>query len=351
MPGVAGMLAGSRQHGAPGMNEFSFGRRSLLVTGLAAMAALPACDEPRGKGARRTNGAAAVGVLYGGPPLSAAEQMKFERDVRAGMGVAAPPVQFQYRYSNLDDVQLPALAAELVALGALALLCLDVVSARAAAAVQGHPPILFHVSNDPVREGLVASISRPGAAMSGIVGYRDLNAKLIELCIDAWPEAQRIGFLWDAKDAPDALAEVTDFAAGKRREIVGVDAGAPEDIEATLAAVRDARLGALVVPVAVGTWLRQEAVLTWTQRRRVKTVFERASWANGGGLIGFGVDARRLDFQLGDYLGRVLSGADAGDLPVRYPDRYELVVNLATARRVRVSVPLHILRRADRIVE
>jgi putative ABC transport system substrate-binding protein len=269
--------------------------------------------------------------------------------------VEGQSVTIQYRYAAGRYDRLAELAAELASQHVSVIVATpNLNSARAAKKATETIPILFMVSDDPAKLGLVASLSRPGGNASGVNYFlAELVAKRMDLLRELVPAAARFGVLIN----PDATS-----AESSRREVamaassIGVDADLVEardegGIEAVFA--RFAQNGADAVLVLPDTFFadRRVRIATLAARHAIPAIYTVREYVEAGGLMSYGPDLREPWRQLGLYTARILKGAKPADLPVVQSSKIELVINLGTARALNVEIPPTLLARADEVIE
>jgi putative ABC transport system substrate-binding protein len=215
-------------------------------------------------------------------------------------------------------------------------------------------PIVFTFVADPVGVGLVASLARPGG---NITGFSNIAAKLtpkrLELLTELVPGAGMVVLLVNPNN-PVTETEITgaeEAAHAKGIQLVVVKAGTEAEIDAAFAMLVQRHTGALVVSADALFGDRRDQVVSLASRHSLPAIYADRSFANLGGLISFGIDGPAVRRQAGIYAGRILKGARPADLPVQQPTKFELVVNLKTAKALGLTVPQSILARADEVIE
>jgi putative ABC transport system substrate-binding protein len=245
-----------------------------------------------------------------------------------------------------------ALAAELLALHPDALIAAGTQQVEALQAATGEIPIVFANTGDPVGQGLVASLTRPGANVTGIANYiPELSAKRLELIREVVPDARRIAVLLNPENpvSVGAARGIEDAARGITVIPVGVRSGA--EIPDALRRIVDEGAAALIGTGDVSVAAHNAAIIAFANERRLPTMFLSPRDAHEGGLMAYGVqgsDAYRRAAQLVD---KILKGAKPRDLPVEQPTRFELVINLKTAKALGIGIPPALLARADEVLE
>jgi putative ABC transport system substrate-binding protein len=264
-------------------------------------------------------------------------------------------VAIEYRWAAGRNDQLQALAADLVG-RKVNVIVTDggtPVALAAKAATTGIP-IIFVIGNDPVEAGLVTSLNRPGGNVTGVSFLTaELGAKRLEILLELAPQATTVAYLVDPRNV--AVKELTDkaFAAGQAlgRQIIVLEARSELDFEAAFATLVQRRAGAMVVGTNALFTGNRDKLLALTAHYKIPAIYAYRDYTTVGGLISYGaslVDAYR---QAGVYVGRILKGEKPANLPVMQPTKFELVINLKTAKALGLTVPLALLTRADEVIE
>jgi len=264
-------------------------------------------------------------------------------------------VAFEYRWAEGQYDRLPALAAELTRrqVAVIAALGGDA-PAHAAKAATTAIPIVFAVTADPVRSGLVSSLNRPGGNLTGVNFLLNvIAAKQFEVLQEAVPKPGTVGFLVNPSgpEAESAVSEVRAAAQALGHELLVANASSEREIDAAFAMLAQRRIGALLVGNDVFFYSRREQIVALAARHAIPTIYQVREYTQAGGLMSYGTnvdDAQRL---AGVYVGRILQGAKPADLPVQQAVKVELVLNLKTAKTLGITFPLSLLGRADEVIE
>jgi putative ABC transport system substrate-binding protein len=264
-------------------------------------------------------------------------------------------VRIEERWARGDYSALPALAAELVAMGVAAIAATgDVASARAAQLASNTVPVVFTIGGDPVRHGLVESINRPGRHVTGILFNPNvLGAKRVELLREIAPDVSRIALLMNPTN-PNFKIEEADAEAGAKRlgvETVTLVARNPGEMETALQQLLSARAQALITASDPILLDRREQISSFALRHKVLAMGFVRQIALAGGLLSYGPSISWMYRQAGDYVGQLLKGSNPAEMPVLQPTLYELVINLKTAKALGLTVPTSLLARADEVIE
>ena len=213
-------------------------------------------------------------------------------------------------------------------------------------------PIVFHTNSDPVASGLVASLARPGGNLTGI-SVIGLAAKRIELLSEVVPQAKAIAFLVNpnARFAGDEIRDAQEAARIKGVQLRVVKAGSDGEIEPAFADLSEMGAGALVVIGSVIFTRRRAQIVALASRYAIPAIYTGRLYVETGGLLSYGSNLAETYRLKGIYTGKILKGAKPADLPVEQPSRFELVVNLKTAKELGLAIPPSILARADEVIE
>jgi putative tryptophan/tyrosine transport system substrate-binding protein len=262
-------------------------------------------------------------------------------------------VAIEYRSAENRVDALPALARELVKRTAL-IVTYDTAAALAAKAATTTIPIVFSVGADPIKIGLVTSLARPGGNITGVSFLGNaLGSKRLELLHDLVPSAATFGFLVDTSN-PNAKSETEDMrsaADALGHKLVVVSAESAIEIDAAFAKLVAQRVDALAVAAHVFFGGRSQQLAELALRHRLPTIFAFRDSAAAGGLISYGGSGTEAFRQQGIYAARILKGEKPADLPVQQVTRFEMVLNLKTAKTLGVTVPQSILLSADEVIE
>jgi putative ABC transport system substrate-binding protein len=264
-------------------------------------------------------------------------------------------VSIEYRWAEGNYNRLAAFAADLVGRKVAVIITIGGdVAALAAKAATATLPVVFTVATDPVRSGLVSSLHRPGGNLTGHSGFlTEVEPKRLGLLRELRPDATSIGVLVNPNVAYiDAqLNDIRSSAASIGREIVILNASTIAEIDAAFATLRQMRTDVLSVAVDPFFFDRASQIVVLAARHAMPALYFRREFAAVGGLMSYGSNAAEGYRVLGVYAGRILKGEKPGDLPIQLPTKFELVINLSTARALGVDVPPTLLARADEVIE
>jgi putative tryptophan/tyrosine transport system substrate-binding protein len=320
-----------------------------------ALAGSAAAVWPLAARAQQPQGRPLIGVLS---PISAALAARNMEALRQGLRelgyVEGRNIGFEFRYAEGDLARLPALAAELVALQPAVIIAGSAPGALAAREATRVIPIVIASVQDPMALGLAASMARPGGNLTGVWSEGDdsLIGKRLELFKDAVPGASRLAVFVDPTDASD-VSTVKAVPAAARA--LGLDLRVVEvrsaDFEAPFAAA--AREGAQGLYVSQNPFFfaRRAEIAAMALRARLPAVDGYREFAVAGGLISYAASLPDFYRRFGAFVDKILKGANAGDLPIERATKFELVVNLKTAKALGLTIPESFLLRADEVIE
>jgi putative tryptophan/tyrosine transport system substrate-binding protein len=278
----------------------------------------------------------------------------FQQGLR-GLGyVEGENILIEYRYAEGKFERLPELAEELVRLK------VDVIIVSGGTStvlrikkVTATVPIVFPLASDPVRDGLVASLARPGGNLTGLSSVsQDLAGKRLELLKETIPKLIRVAVLIDPNDASNvAIAkEIEADAKPVGVQLYSLEARGPAEIESAIRSAVRAKVGAvLVIPTGLLNNHRKR-IADLAINNRLPTMFATGQFMDAGGLMSYGPDYADLHRRAATYVDKILKGTKSADLPVERPMKFELVINLKTAKQIGLKIPPNVLARADRVI-
>jgi putative ABC transport system substrate-binding protein len=264
-------------------------------------------------------------------------------------------VAIEYRWAEGQYERVPALAADLVRRQVAVIVTIGgETSAAAAKAATATIPIVFNSGTDPVKRGLVASLARPGGNATGVnIFTTELAEKRLGLLHDLVPASSTIAVLLNPNFAPAAInvreSEATARAIGK--VIAIFNAKSELEIDAAFAEIVQARPGALLVAADPFFNSRREQIVALAARHAIPAIYEWREFAQAGGLMSYGTSLVEAHRQQGVYAGRILKGEKPADLPVVQLSKFELVINLKTAKALGLAIPPGVLAIADEVIE
>ena len=263
-------------------------------------------------------------------------------------------VVIERRYANGQVDRLPMVAAELAQLKADVIFAPSPQAALAAKKVAGSIPIVFAIVQDPVKDGFVASLSRPGGNMTGISDISaDLNAKRLEMLDATVRNLSRVAVLYNSlyPGATSQLAELDGAAKTLKKQLHLIDVLSPNDFEKAFASVANSRPDGLIVIDSPVFFVNRKQIADFALKYRLPAIFNSWESVEAGGLMSYGAGYPELFRLSAAYVAKILRGAKPAELPVEQPTRFEFVVNNKTARALGITIPQSVLLRVDRVIE
>jgi len=297
-----------------------------------------------------------IGFLDSASPQASANLVAAFRVGLSETGyVEGRSLAIEYRWGQNEPARLPELAADLVRRRVAVIVTPGNISAALAAkAATATIPIVFSSGADPVQVGLVASLNRPGGNLTGISYMNvELGAKRLGILHELLPDAARFAVLVDPTSplTPAIVADVQAAASTIGRQIEVLSAGTNRDIDTVFASLAQKRLAALLLNPMPLFYDRRIQILTLAARYAMPTIYPAREWAEAGGMMSYGSSFADQFRQTGIYTGRILKGEKPADLPVLRATKFELVINLQTAKAIGIEVPPTLLARADEVIE
>ena len=295
-----------------------------------------------------------IGVLSGRSGIERQEEA-FRRALTELGFVEGKNTVIEWRFTKGISRLFPEFAAELVRLKVDCILAIGVASIRAAKeATNTIPMVMGTIDADPVKQGFIASLARPGGNITGFTGIAyDTAGKRLELIKETVPKASRAAMLVAGSEAvvKAHLSEAEVAARSLKMQIELLHVREPEGLED---AFRSARQGRADVLTVVGTGLlnsHRPSIVALAAQTRLPTIYSNADYMLDGGLMSYTSDAPEQFRRAAAYVGRILNGANPADLPVEQPTKFELAINLKTAKQIGLTIPPAVLARADRVIK
>jgi ABC-type uncharacterized transport system substrate-binding protein len=313
-----------------------------LATGFLAAPLAAEGQQPRGKSAR-------IGLLGDVPPFL---DEAFRQGLRELGYIEGQNIVIEHRSPEWKYERLPGLAADLVRLKVDVIVAASPAATKAAKQATSTIPIVFTVSGDPVAEGFVASLARPGGNITGLATISpDLVGKQLEMLKGVAPMVSRVAVLQNPNTHRGVLRQAEGSARGLGVQLQILDARTPSEIDTAFATMSSRRVdGILVLRDAVFRAQRTQ-ITTLAAKNRLPAVYGLREEAEAGGLIAYGASVPQLYRRAAAYVDKILKGAKPADLPIEQPTTFELVINLKTAKALGLTIPPSLLQRADQVIE
>ena len=261
-------------------------------------------------------------------------------------------ITFEGRYYGDDVERLPALAAELVRLQVDVIVAAAPPAPEAAKHATSTIPIVMINHNDPVGSGLVASLSKPAGNVTGMsIATSALRGKQLQLLKEIVPRLTSVAVLWNPNLPSVELRELEVAARSLNLKLQLVEARIPSDFPAAFATATKQRPGALFVIGGAVYFVHRAQLVELVAENRLPAIYGVKEFVVAGGLMAYGVDMRDSARRAAEYVDKILKGAKAGDLPIQQPTKFELAINLKTAKALGLSIPQPLLLRADEVIQ
>jgi putative tryptophan/tyrosine transport system substrate-binding protein len=283
---------------------------------------------------------------------SASPSIEVFRESLRGLGyIEGQNILMEWRFSKGDASRFPDLAAELVRLKVDCIVTTGIPAIQAAKQATSTIPIVINVADDPVQMHLMESFARPG---SNITGFSNIGAKLsgkrLELLKEAFPKVSRIGHLWAGLSGQANLREIEPPARALGLQVRPIEMKGPDDLEKSF---RTAGKETDALIIAGGGWMNDHRaqIANLALKTGLPAIYSASPFVLDGGLMSYGADSLDQFRRIAYFVDRILKGAKPADLPVEQPTKFELVINLKTAKQIGLTIPPNVLARADRVIK
>jgi putative ABC transport system substrate-binding protein len=328
--------------------------RRAFISSLAALAAGSVTAlKPHNARAQQPGSPRRIGVLAGGFTPENKEAQAFRQGLRDAGYAEGRDVVIEWRYVGGDYARVPALVADLVQLKVDVIVVTNTPAALAVKRATSTIPIVLASVGDPVGSGLVTSLAHPGSNVTGLsLMIAELSAKRLQLLKEAIPRLTRVAVLWNP-DTPPHTKVVEDLKAGAPSlsiELKFVSARTPAEFGPAFSAVSRAHAQALYVLEDPVFFTHRMTLLKLALKARLPVLYGERNFPDAGALMSYGPNTEDLFRRSAGYVDKILKGAKPGDLPIEQPTKFELVVNLKTAKALGITIPQSILLRADEVI-
>ena len=332
----------------------------IIRAALAAAIAVGLLAAPLAVDAQQPSRVARIGYLGGGSleyGQTQAVLAAFRQGLRERGYVEGQNILVEYRFAEGKLDRLPALAAELARLKVDIIVAGATPAALASQRVTNTIPIVAFSVADPVGDGLVASLARPGGNITGNTFFGPaLVPKRLELLKDFLPKVSRVAALWQPgayaeRTMKDMLQQTTSAARTLGVQLQLVEVRGVDDFDRGFSTMAKGRADALIEVPSLMFWLERKRIVDLAAKHRLPTIYDTREYVEVGGLISYGPNVRGLARQAAVYVDKILKGATPADLPFEQPTRVELVINLKTAKALGLTIPPSVLGRADEVIQ
>jgi putative ABC transport system substrate-binding protein len=322
----------------------------VLLVGLAFASVHPA-------GAQQARKVPRIGFLSGGgsdasnrgPSVEAFRQGPRDLGYVEGKNIA-----IEYRYTQGKIEQFAELAADLASLKVDVMFASSTPATLAAKNATKTIPIVFTNVGDPVANGLVASLARPGGNITGLSTLApELSGKGLELLQETVPKLSRVAVVWNPGNPgkTSSFRETEDAARALRLQLQSLEVRGPNDVEPAFQAARKERAGALIVLRDVVISGETKRIVELALKNQLPAIFGDRDFVDAGGLMSYGPNISDLLRRAATYVDKILKGTKPADLPVEQPKKFELVINLKAAKQIGLTIPPNVLARADKVIK
>jgi putative ABC transport system substrate-binding protein len=296
-----------------------------------------------------------IGYLSGRSPEAETRLREpFIKALETSGFAAGRNVAIEYRFADGQDDRFPALAADLIRERPAVLVAMDTGSALAAKAATKTIPIVFGTGGDPVRFGLVETLNRPGGNATGIyVFVTNLGPKRLQLLREVVPHARLIAFIVNLNTAsgPSQKSEMESAARAIGQQILVLSVSTESEVDEAFATIAARKADAIVYSAGVFFQVVRDRLVALAARHSIPAIYEWPEFATAGGLMSYSSSRLESSRQIGNYAAQILKGAKPADLPVTQSSKFELVINLTTAKALGLDIPPGVLAIADEVIE
>ena len=328
--------------------------RRAFVSSFAALAASPAMlFKPQRACAQQPALPRRIGVLLVALSPESKEAQAFRQGLRDAGYAEGRDVVIEWRSANGDYARVPELAADLVRRKVDVIFADTTLATKAVKHATATIPIVMALPADPVGSGLVASLAHPGGNVTGLsTMLTDLSAKQLQLLKEVIPRLTQVAVLWNPDNPyhPKAIKELKAAAPSLSIELSFVDAQAPGEFGPAFSAISRTQAKALFLLDAPLFFAHRTTLLKLASKARLPAIYGERTWVGEGGLMSYGANYADQLRRAAGYVDKILKGAKPGDLPIEQPTKFELVVNLKTAKVLGITIPESVLLQADEVI-
>jgi ABC-type uncharacterized transport system substrate-binding protein len=266
-------------------------------------------------------------------------------------------IVIEYRYAEGKQERLPDLAAELVQLKVDLIFTGNTAAALASKNATSTVPIVVALAGDPVANGVVRSLARPGGNVTGLTRLSssvELTGKQLELLKEAFPRVSLVAVLWYRDDTRTAARPIEEMAVAAKAlgvQLQSLVVRRPDDIEKAFSTITKNRADAIFVRTSTIANINEARIVAFAAKSRLPAMYQRPEAVDAGGLMYYGPDDADLYHHAAIYVDKILRGAKPADLPVEQPKKFEFIINLKAAKAIGLTIPPNVLARADRVIK
>jgi putative tryptophan/tyrosine transport system substrate-binding protein len=295
-----------------------------------------------------------IGILSGSSASSQSARVEaFRRRLRELGYVEGKNIVIEYRYAEGKPERLPDLAAELVRLKVDVIVAVGSPTILAAKKASPTIPIVFATAADPVGDGLVSSLARPGGNITGLSQMApDLDGKRLELLKEVFPKVARVAFLWESGGTRGnrALTDMEDVAKALGVKLLSLEVRSLDDFESAFARAKKERAQALITAPGPLLNTQQRQVLDFAAKNRLPAMYPYSEFVEAGGLMSYAPNFADLWRRAADFVDKILKGTKPAEIPVEQPMKFEFIISLIAAKHIGVTIPPNVLVRANRVI-
>ena len=295
-----------------------------------------------------------IGFLGAGSPSDIADRIEGFRQGLRDLGyVEGKNIVIEYRWAEGKNERLPELAAELVRLQVAILVTSGTAATKTAKQTTIEIPTVVAGAGDLIGDGIVVSLARPGGNITGLTAISpDLSGKRLAILKESIPKATRVAVIWHRNPNDEREVKQTEIAAQTMRlQLQSLPVQSPDDFQNAYAAMRKEQAGALIFIQGPFLGVHRKQLFELAVKNRLPSICDDPSWTQDGCLMSYGPDRRDMFRRAATYVDKILKGAKPADLPVEQPTKFELVINLKTAKALGLTMAPSLLQRADQLIQ
>ena len=295
-----------------------------------------------------------IGFLMGGSSGPDPRLDAFRQGLRDLGYIEGKNIAIEWQFAEGKEDRLPELIAELVHLNVDIIVTDGTNVTRAAKNATKTIPIVMGSDADPIGNGFIASLARPGGNITGLTNLiTGLSGKRLQILKEAIPGISRVGVIWNPENpsSVSAFKETQDAVQGLAMQLQSLEVRGPNDFEGAFQAAAKRQARALSVVSDSLMFSNRKRLLDLAAKHRLPTMHTQSLWVEAGGLISYGTSLPDLWRRAATYIDKILKGAKPADLPVEQPTKFELVINLKTAKQIGLTIPPNVLARADKVIK